>query len=90
MAALGSTGAGTPPKASNGRFGPGKEDEMVVDVKLEEGGWIVKVPVSGVCLKLTGVMVREELPPMELVDKGATITAFGWLDCVEFGFGMVA
>lgn len=61
----------------------------MVDVKLEEGGWIVKAPVSGVCLKLTEVMVRE-LDPMELVDKGAAITAFGWLDCVEIGFGMVA
>ena len=39
---LGSAGAGTPPKASNGRFGaPGKEDVLLVDVKFE-GGWITK------------------------------------------------
>ena len=41
---LGSTGAGTPPKASNGRFGaPGKEDILLADVKFEDGcGWITK------------------------------------------------
>ena len=39
---LGSTGAGTLPKASNGRFGaPGKEDVLMGGVKFE-GGWITK------------------------------------------------
>ena len=39
---LGSTGTGTPPKASNGRFGaPGKEDILLADVKCD-GGWITE------------------------------------------------
>ena len=41
---LGSTGAGTPPEASNERFEtPGKEDTLLVDVKLEDAcGWTTK------------------------------------------------
>ena len=35
---LGSTGAGTPPKVSNGRFGtPGKEYALLADAKFEGG-----------------------------------------------------
>jgi hypothetical protein len=41
---VGSTGGGTQPKASNGRFDtPGKEDTLLADVKFEGGcGWITK------------------------------------------------
>ena len=34
------------------------------------------------------MIVQEEFDPLELVDKGAVITACGWLGCVEFEFGM--
>ena len=88
---LGSTGAGTLPKASNGRFGaPGKEDVLMGGVKFE-GGWITKgwsetdCPVSWGCFLKPGGM--EEFDPLVL-DKGAVIAACGWLGCVGFGFGM--
>ena len=81
---LGSTGGGTQPKASNGRFeAPGK-DKLLADVKFEPGCGID--PSVSLCSFLKLEVIGREA--FGLVDKGAVIAACGWLGWVGFEFGM--